>query len=134
MFALLVKLHAAARELHKPESRMARRKLARAIQNQVEPAAGRLHLKRLLHPDYRNSGPAQDFHDTRVAGHLGTRIRGIGTRALMARIQACHTHDEIRTARDKRAVLQERVPKDRCRHQYTESPKWPRTRPFMGQG
>ena len=130
MFALLVKLHSTAREFHKPEPRVACRKLARTIQNQVERAITRLratglHLESLLQPDYGNPVPAQDFHDTRVAGHLGTRIKSIGTRA-----QACNTHDKISAARDKRPVLQQRIAKYGCRHQYTESPKRPRTRPF----
>ena len=107
---------------------MASRKLPRAIQHQVEPATCRLQGKSLLQPDYGDSVPAQHFHDTGVARHLGARTRAI------ADIRTRNPNDEIRTARQESAVLQQRIPEHRRRRQYPQAIERPHLRPLAGQG
>ena len=111
MLAILVKLNAAPREFHKTEARMASRKLARAIQNQVEAATSGLHLERFLHSDYRNPVFAQNIHDTQVTRHR--RTRSVGPCTIFTR--ARNSHNEVGTTRQERAVLQQRIPEHRRR-------------------
>ena len=48
MLTLLVKLHAAPREFHEPEPRMASRKLTRTVENQIKTVPLRFRVKRIL--------------------------------------------------------------------------------------